>query len=567
MVFFAMGGCTGWHGRKGMVERPDGARAEVKGPIADLDACDGRKVMVLLDANVASNKKVAGEERKLVAELRNRRCSVSTCRLPMVDGVNGPDDYISVASDDAVAEVFQKARLQDGPIVSKDFQAETVDGIPTYSESVLAEQFAAEHGAKLRFVAALGKAGTWFYFDDGRSWTADETLFVPATFRKFCSAKATLIGNPMIAARMTSAKTIAAVERLARGVEPIPATIGQWDRNPWLLGTPAGKINLKLGAIDAFKLVPIEPADYISRSTAVVPGGDCRLWRAFLTQTTGGDQDMEDFLQRWFGYVITADTSEQILVDAFGPPGTGKTTLIDTPLKVLGSYATTADIETFAEQRQRQHSTEMARLEGFRYVVTTEVTGHFLNESRINSVSGGEQVVAHRMGVDDRSWTPTFKLAVKGNERPKLKNATGGIARRLKLLPLTAVVANPDKQLGDKLVAEYPGILQWMLDGCRMWQQFGLVPPESVSSATGEYLASEDGVGRWLEECTEKTLLPKPAPVADLYASYRAWGDAGNEYYYSCKRFSQELLTRGYAPARTSLFRGFTGIKLRGGAD
>ena len=44
---------------------------------------------------------------------------------------------------------------------------------------------------------------------------------------------------------MSSKKTIAAVESLARDDERIAATVDQWDIDPMLLNTPGGVIDLK----------------------------------------------------------------------------------------------------------------------------------------------------------------------------------------------------------------------------------------------------------------------------------------------------------------------------------
>ncbi len=77
--------------------------------LPDLDCTDGRTVYVLLDANLASNPKVQQAQTALVAELRKRNCEVLLCELPPMDGVNGPDDYIAVCGDDAMAQVLENA--------------------------------------------------------------------------------------------------------------------------------------------------------------------------------------------------------------------------------------------------------------------------------------------------------------------------------------------------------------------------------------------------------------------------------------------------------------------------
>jgi len=113
LVAVGMGGCYGWRGQHIRKEiAPNGERVDVAGPLPDLDYCDGHKVFVLLDCNVATNPDVQDARARLVAELRTpgRRCKVLVCELPAISGVNGPDDFIAVAGDAEMGEVFEQAR-------------------------------------------------------------------------------------------------------------------------------------------------------------------------------------------------------------------------------------------------------------------------------------------------------------------------------------------------------------------------------------------------------------------------------------------------------------------------
>ena len=52
------------------------------------------------------------------------------------------------------------------------------------------------------------------------------------------------------------------------------------------------------------------------------------------------------------------------------------------------------------------------------------------------------------------------------------------------MLTVTIPPAERDHRLSEKLRAEWPGILSWMIKGCLAWQSNGLQPPDVVKDAT-----------------------------------------------------------------------------------
>ena len=74
---------------------------------------------------------------------------------------------------------------------------------------------------------------------------------------------------------------------------------------------------------------------------------DCPQWFVFLNQATANDEALLGFLKRWFGYRLTGETHEHALVFFCGPGGNGKGVLLEQVAHVLGSYATTAAMDTF----------------------------------------------------------------------------------------------------------------------------------------------------------------------------------------------------------------------------
>jgi phage/plasmid-associated DNA primase len=81
-----------------------------------------------------------------------------------------------------------------------------------------------------------------------------------------------------------------------------------------------------------------------------------------------------------------------------------------------------------------------------------------------------------------------------------------------------------------------------------------------VSEATDEYLASEDAIGRWLEECCVRDPSAWTG-TTDLFGSWKSWAENNGEFPGSVKRFVRMLEVQGFRQIRRSHARGFTGLK------
>ena len=150
-----------------------------------------------------------------------------------------------------------------------------------FSDDALALRFADQHAGELRYVAEWSR---WVRYD-GVRWQFDDTLAVFDSVRVICRAAAAECNKARTAKELASAKTVAAVERLARSDRRLAATVDQWDADLWLLNTPKGVIDLRTGAMRAHRA-----EDYLTHMTAVAPEGECPLWHTFLDQVTGEGQ-------------------------------------------------------------------------------------------------------------------------------------------------------------------------------------------------------------------------------------------------------------------------------------
>jgi putative DNA primase/helicase len=430
---------------------------------------------------------------------------------------------------------------------------------PAFSDDALALEFTRRHGNTLRYVHQWGKWLQW----NGERWNFETTLSAFDLARAICREQANAC-NDEHNENIASASTVSAVERLARSDRQHAAGTDGWDIDPWLLNTPGGIADLKSGF-----MLNHDPDEYLTKITAVAPDPDCGipLWRKFLEEVTGGDAEFQRFLQRMAGYALTGLIKEHAWFFFHGPGGNGKGVFIDTVSLILGDYATIAPIETFIVTQGSQHPTDLASFRGARLVTAQETEkGQQWAESKIKMLTGGSPITARFMRQDFFTYMPQFKLWIAGNHKPSIGGVDQAHRRRSNLLPFMAKIANPDKDLPEKLRAEWPGILQWAIEGCLEWQRLkGLAQPRAVLDATDEYLDDQDVIGRWIDDCCK--LAPNNwQSSADLWSSFERWADRNNERLGTQKAFSAALGLRdgitGGEAARVNRVRGFSGIAL-----
>jgi putative DNA primase/helicase len=428
---------------------------------------------------------------------------------------------------------------------------------PEFSDETLALRFTARHHKELRYVAAWSQ---WL-IADGVCWRADKTMKAFDLARAICREASSECPDDRLAPALASAKTVAAVERLAKADRQHAATADQWDLDPWALNTPGGIVDLRTGLMrDA------HPDDYVTRMTAIAPGDDgCPLWRDFLNTVTKGDKEMQLFLQRMAGYCLTGITKEHALFFAYGTGRNGKGTFINTLTAILANYAVTASMETFTSSPGERHPTDLAMLRGARLVTAQETEeGRRWAEGRIKALTGGDPITARFMRADFFTYLPQFKLLAAGNHRPGLRHVDEAIRRRFHLLPfdLKLSAEEQDADLPDKLRAEWPCILQWAIDGCLLWQEHSLAAPDIIRRATDDYLAAEDAMALWLAERCKRIGYGK-TEASSLFASWRHWAAGAGEEPGPQKAFSQALEARGYQKTRTTSGRmAFEGVAL-----
>ncbi len=540
--------------------------------LADWDsiALNGREVLIAFDSDAMTKRAVASALARLKAFLELRGARVRVVYLP--GGENGDkvglDDFF--VGGGTVEQLFALATdvVREPPRAAPTNGATGADEQPhPRTDSANVRRLVLLHGSDLHYVPVWKRFLTW----TGRKWATDDGgVRALAMTRKVAPA----IRGEAVAAKTSDerdelwrwAKSSESRERRQAMLALVPAEDGiaidheQFDTDPMLLGVKNGVIDLRTG-----DLRPHTREDYITRVAPVeYLDAAAPTWNTFLERVLP-DGEVRLFVQRAAGYSITGDVGGESLFFAYGSGANGKSKFLGAMLDLLGrdlSYA--APSELIAMQKHRGHPTEVAALHGKRLVTCNELdAGLRLDEARVKQLTGGDRLTARRMKEDFWDFAPTFKLWLAGNHRPRVLGTDEGIWRRLLLVPFTVTIPpeERDQHLAAKLRAELPGILRWAIDGALLWQRDGLAPPATVTAASNEYRAEQDGLADFLAARCAR-LRNARAGAAQLYAAYGNWCAEVGEEPVSGTLFGTMLRERGFERVVSGGRRFYVGLKL-----
>ncbi len=423
--------------------------------------------------------------------------------------------------------------------------------------------FTAAHADRFRYDWTAGGWRDW----TGTHWAQDLSGAVPEAMRQTVRALASR-ATPSLRKGVLSAGFFAGAEKIAQSDPAHAVTAAAWDRDPWLLGTPGGTVDLRLG-----KLCHADPADGITRQTAAAPAETeaCPQWLQFLEDATGADDNLIRFLRAWCGYCLTGETREHALIFLYGPGGNGKGLFLNTVAYVLGNYAQAASMQVFQRGSADRHPTELASLAGARMVTASETDeGKPWDEARLKNLTGSDPIRARFMFRDEFEFMPQFKLGIMGNRAPAIRNVDPAIRRRLSVIPFTRTPPAPDPDLPAKLRAEAAGILRWAINGCLDWQEYGLaaIRPAAVAAATEDYFESQDTLGNWIAQEVEVNAKAS-ATVAELFTSWAAFARSQGEEPGTAKWLGENLARRGFQRRKVWVggksLNSWVGLRPRGG--
>lgn len=351
--------------------------------------------------------------------------------------------------------------------------------------------------------------------------------------------------------------------RVKNALELLSAHLGveqdAFDADPVLINTPSGVIDPRAGT-----LTPHAPSQMITRITKQTydPAATCPTWEDTFEKVFFTSPEYREFVRLVIGYMFSDHIDEQVVLCFIGKGGGGKNAFLDTLKRIAGDYAGKVDPSAIIESKggkdtRNLDTMNMARC---RFVFSSELNeGDRLDEAKVKRMSGDEEFSAREHYGEQRDYAIRAKMGVISNFLPPIRSSERGITRRVLPIPFLAQFYQPsemppDPTLGafldrgsvvkDAIKSEQAGILNWIIECCRLYQDFrqgGLklvsAMPTEVIEAKGRVAEGADPLGEFLERMVEIDPAAERVPTSEMFLHYKGW-----------------CLYRGLAPISTTAF-------------
>jgi P4 family phage/plasmid primase-like protien len=252
------------------------------------------------------------------------------------------------------------------------------------------------------------------------------------------------------------------------------------------------------------------------------PDAECPRFQAFLREIFENDEERITLLQQWFGYLLAGDSSLQKFLILIGEGSNGKTVILIVLTALLGeANVSTVPLELFGERFQLT-----ATLGKLANLVPEIGAISRVAEGFLKAFVAGDRMHFDRKGLPGIDARPTARLMLATNTLPPFADRTGGVWRRLMILPFRVTIP-PDRQdphLAAALLAELPGIFNWSLEGWRQLRGGRFIEPKVCRELLTEYRMDSNPAQTFLLD-EVRSRRGSSIPCTELYRRYRGWCD------------------------------------------
>jgi len=413
-------------------------------------------------------------------------------------------------------------------------------------------------GQNIRYSEGLG----WFKWD-GVYWRPDiELLGMQEISKKLASVIGSEVSHYAgdtdkqgeILGFAKTSKSNARIDAAIRSANSDPrilVEVSEWDKDEHYLGVSNGVVDLRTG-----ELLKGRQDLFITRKSPIsyTPGLTNTRWQQFIDYATGGDKELQEFIQRAAGYTLTGSRKYDVMFLVYGPAGSGKNTLVEALVKALGTdqYAFPMDSTILAMNDGQSNSSDLyhwAMLRGRRMVWVDELPeSERLKENAVKKLTGSTEISARSPGERPFTFESKAKLWITTNHRPIITDEA--MWRRIKPIPLMRPPEVSDPDLKEYIFdpnGALPAVLSWAVEGAIKILGSGskdaLGSCAAVNEASEIYRKNEDRIGMFLDE-EMRDIEGSSVPLKDVYTIYKLWSEQRGERAMTQIAFQRKLTDR-----------------------
>lgn len=265
------------------------------------------------------------------------------------------------------------------------------------------------------------------------------------------------------------------------------------------------------------------------------------------------NKNIRKFLQVYTALSLTGMTGQQCFVYLHGTGANGKSTYMEAMARLFGGYGDLLNSESLTGSGQRrgdQATPDFAELPGARYLRVSELPrGEPLKEALVKALTGGEEIKARHLNKGFFKFTPCFKATMSGNDLPSIGGVDNGIWRRVRLVPWSVMIPEEERRPMDDVLAEFAaehsGILNWLIEGLKLYMQEGLKAPSEVTEATAEYRAEMDPIQAFTDACLRKK-EGHDESARDVFMAFRNYCNANSIKPWQETSFGKAMPLKGF---------------------
>jgi P4 family phage/plasmid primase-like protien len=281
-------------------------------------------------------------------------------------------------------------------------------------------------------------------------------------------------------------------------------------------------------------------------------------WDAFLLGVLP-DPEVRAWALRVLSVALTGYPTAVVPM-LYGRERSGKTSLIEFLLQIVGSYGHAANAKLLGDNRD--HDAIIYDLKGRRLSFIDEgpKRGHDATE-RLKQLTGGGSMTARPMNGNPVTFAPTHTLVMTTNNEPTLTDPA--LRARVRLIPCNAPEDTVEPLWaalnGYTLTQEAPGILAAMMREAAGWladrnTAKTSAAPISIRGMAEEAAQAQDPVREWVENCTVPAEPGTPGRV--LYNQFAEWHQRSPLYRRMAPTtetlFGRTLSDMGYPAQKTA---------------